>query len=310
MQDFKIVSDAGLSVELADFGARILDVQLPSECGLVSVMCGYDTLEQYVDDTAYVGATIGPVANRIRHGKMTVAGKKMQLPTNQHGHCLHAESLGFNYQTWQVVDQTTSLLSLRLETQDKLFGKLASTATYSVSGTSLRVDYECLSEVTNYLNLTNHAYWNLNTDAQNIKNHTFELLASGVAKKDSEDIPTGEIIPIKSPYRHRANDLTTSSIVPSAVDHHFFSSVQQRKLKLLCIARSPQSGISLLVSGTQTGFQLYSGQFLTPPLTAFSGFCVEPQDAPNAINITQFESPLTTPESPYRHTIVYQLSSG
>jgi aldose 1-epimerase len=136
------------------------------------------------------------------------------------------------------------------------------------------------------------------------------LLTVGYAEKDAHDIPTGVIVPLRTPFRYCPRTAGKTSQIDNAVDHHFFAQQNTQELNLTCIARSPQSGISLLVSSTKAGFQLYSGHFLTPPLSPYAGFCVEPQYAPNAINIAEFYSPLTTPESPYKHTIIYALSNS
>lgn len=310
IEEFRIKSSRGLQVTLADYGARIVDIKLPTADGLASVVCGYETTQEYHHDCCYVGATIGPVANRIRDGKMNVAGRKIQLPLNQNGHCLHSADLGFDSQTWQAIEHTENLLKLRLATRDSLFGALVTTVTYSVAETSLRVDYECVSDIPNYVSLTNHVYWNLNTNSENIKNHEFEILAQGYAKKDIDDIPTGEIFPLVSPLNYCANEIENDSGIKDAVDLHFFAEPNNQSTALQVTARSPQSGISLSVQSTKPGFQLYSGHFLACPLRPFDGFCIEPQFVPDAINIADIDSPLTTPESPYKHTIIYQLKTA
>ena len=66
----------GLTAEILDYGVIIRSVVVPDKNGNpVDVVLGYDTLEAYVSDDCYLGATIGRVANRIKGASFQLNGK-------------------------------------------------------------------------------------------------------------------------------------------------------------------------------------------------------------------------------------------
>ena len=46
------------------------------------IVCGFDTLADYLADDSYQGAFIGRYANRIREGRFSLHGKTYQLNKN------------------------------------------------------------------------------------------------------------------------------------------------------------------------------------------------------------------------------------
>ena len=88
---------------------------------MVDVVLGYDNIKQYADTVnspSDFGATIGRYANRINKGKMTIAGKEYQLPTNNFGHCLHGGPSGWQYQVYDATQIDDQTLELKLVSKD------------------------------------------------------------------------------------------------------------------------------------------------------------------------------------------------
>ena len=75
------------------------------------------------------------------------------------------------------------------------------------------------------------------------------------------------------------------------------------------VARGGQ--LTLELETDQPCLQLYTGQFLerfNTPLDGqshipFSGYCLEPQGYPNAVNTQAFPTTIATPEHPYRQRL-------
>lgn len=58
-----------LTVVLLNYGARLHQILAPDKNGhLENVLLSYDSLEDVLKDQSYFGATIGPVAGRIKNG--------------------------------------------------------------------------------------------------------------------------------------------------------------------------------------------------------------------------------------------------
>ena len=87
----------GLTAEILDYGVIIRSVVVPDKNGNpVDVVLGYDTLEEYVSDDCYLGATIGRVANRIKGASFQLNGKTYALYANNGENHLHGGESGFD----------------------------------------------------------------------------------------------------------------------------------------------------------------------------------------------------------------------
>jgi len=319
LKNYSIEDENGLQVELSNYGARICKIEIQKENTPVQLACHYPQLEDFLDDKYYLGATVGPIANRIAEGKLNIDGKLYELSTNHGIHCLHGGTNSFDQMFWDCVAHDSTSVEFCLnypENQNSeikseknaLPGNLQVRARYSVQGQQLRLCYFAQTDRNTYLNLCNHVYLNLNDDQQNINNHQFELYANAFAEIDNLGIPNGELRPIQNPFNYELASPSGITQFNDKIDHHFIVNEHDQSLKPLAKASSSESGISVLVSSTKPGFQFYSGHFLEQPFAPYDGFCIEPQFAPNAINLKQFFSPLTTPELPYQHSTLYDFS--
>ncbi|MEI3351965.1 MAG: hypothetical protein V8Q95_04625 [Collinsella sp.] len=70
-----------ICVRIMDYGATVLGIDVPDIPGNVrDVVLGFDKLEDYFDNPACFGATIGPVANRTAGATITIAGTDWHMP--------------------------------------------------------------------------------------------------------------------------------------------------------------------------------------------------------------------------------------
>ena len=294
MQNLTISDGENLSVTLSDYGARIIAIDFKGE----SLALGYDTKEQYLADPFYLGASIGPITNRIAHGKLSIHGQEFQMPLNEGKHTLHSGGTGFDKLVWQLKSQQSDSvcysLDFDLETVG-LRGQLSVLADYVVRNGALSISYTSQCDTDTYINLTNHVYLNLNGNGNsggNVLNHRFNLLTDSFVDVDRENIPNGKVIELQTPFSYSLNSPSLNQF-DEACDHHFnaLSSPENEEREIFnCI--SPSSGISLRVVSNSPGFQFYTGRFLSGPFASSAGFCVETQLAPDAINQANLESPL------------------
>ena len=66
------------------------------------VVLGYDSLQGYIDGTAYFGAIVGRYGNRIGKGRFQLDGKDYQLTVNDGENHLHGGKTGFNKVLWDA----------------------------------------------------------------------------------------------------------------------------------------------------------------------------------------------------------------
>src|SRR5262249_45784573 len=91
----------GVEADVITFGATLISLKTPDRSGnMADVVLGYKDLDGYVNDKAYLGATVGRYANRIANGKFTLDGKTYQIPKNNGENALHGGIKGFNKHLW------------------------------------------------------------------------------------------------------------------------------------------------------------------------------------------------------------------
>ena len=74
-----------ISARILTYGAILRDLAVEVEGKPRSVVLGFDRLEAYLDQAAYIGAIAGRYANRIAGGRFTLDGKSYQLTRNEGG---------------------------------------------------------------------------------------------------------------------------------------------------------------------------------------------------------------------------------
>jgi aldose 1-epimerase len=115
--------------------------------------------------------------------------------------------------------------------------------------------------------------------------------------------------------------------IPTKLDKgfdHFFVLPQAHDDQMQVAAKvtCPSSGISMSVTTTEPGFQLYTGYYNDIPASLtksthdpkfvygqYSGVCFEAQRFPNAVNQAEWTSSVEiTPVEPYRQTTAFTFS--
>lgn len=307
MQIYTIHDDQHLSIDLLDYGARVAGIQFQN----TELACRYQQLAQYQADTLYLGASVGPIANRIQNGQFRLADQLQQMATNDGANTLHSGGNGLDKQTWQCLVQTPSQVIFALDYDMScagLLGFLRVRANYQVSAGCLKVSYQSACDQATYLNLTNHVYLNLSGRNQSIKDHDFVLFADNFVAVDQNNIPTGQLNPVPNPFEYNIERRSPFPELQGHCDHHFnVGEAEGFQLKRMLSAISSTSGIALDVYGNSPGFQFYTGESMSTPFTASGGFCVETQYAPDAINQATFFSPILAPNQVLIQTTEYRF---
>ncbi|KAM6460990.1 galactose mutarotase isoform 3-T3 [Liasis olivaceus] len=155
--------------------------------------------------------------------------------------------------------------------------------------------------------------------SSNIYDHEFTIEADSYLPLDETLIPTGKITPVQD----TAFDLRKPKELGrhlqkfhlNGFDHNFC--LAQRKEPHFCArAYHPPSGRMMEVYTTQPGVQFYTGNFLDGTLKGkgghvyfkHSGFCLETQNWPNAVNQPNFPDVLLHPGDEYNTTTCFKFS--
>jgi len=297
------------------------------------VVVGFKTVDEFVNSTEpYFGATIGRFGNRIGNGKFTLDGQQYQLSVNNGPNTLHGGKNGFQSVVWdaqQLNDSTLVLTYLSKDGEEGFPGNLNVKVTYGLtSANEVTMDYEATTDKKTVVNLTNHAFFNLNGEGSGtINNHQLQINADSYTPVDATLIPTGKIEPVTgTPF-----DFTKSTVIGSRIDttnneqlkfgkgydHNFvLREGKTTALKSAATAIGDQSGIVLEVLTQEPGLQFYGGNFMQSKNTFKGGskddfrtaFCVETQHFPDAPNQPAFPSTVLAPGQTYKTSSVYKFS--
>ncbi|MEO0367823.1 MAG: hypothetical protein AAF197_03450 [Pseudomonadota bacterium] len=303
-----------LRVKLLDHGARIVSILLTTEQQEVEVVQGYPDLAAYLQDESAMGASVGPIANRIANAQLSIEGERFFLPANEHPHCLHSGGVGFDRLDWRVTGASNSMVEFSLNFDARSMGlahAFKAKATYRVTDSQLKVDYQINTDKLAYLNPTNHVYLNLGAQKSVIDDHEFEFYAQQLLLTDQSNIPTGAAVSLEEPTPYVLHQSTGPlANFAAGIDHHLVVSDEQNQtLKKLASVVCSQNDLKLDVFSTAPGFQFYTADHLSAPFVPQSAFCIEPQSIPNAINVDSQQVVLTDPYTPFRRQIIWQFST-
>ena len=155
------------------------------------IVLGYDDYKDYLTAPGHLSEVVGPFANRIANASFCMDGKIYQLEKNNGENNLHSGSKNFGQKFWKIdsTDDCSVTLSLESPEDGGFPGSHHAIVRYSLtSDGALKLEYTISSEHKCPVNVTNHAYFNLNGEGD-IREHKAMLDASEYLKTDSSLIP-------------------------------------------------------------------------------------------------------------------------
>lgn len=320
----------GMTAAITNYGGRLVSLLVPdNEGNLRDVIVGYGSVGAFVDSSeSYFGATIGRVGNRIAKGKFTLDGKEYSIFTNNGPNTLHGGKKGFNAVVWdasQPNDTSLVLHYLSKDGEEGYPGNLDVTVTYSLtSDNGFKCDYKATTDKKTVVNLTNHAYFNLNGEGSGtINNHILQINADRFTPVDSTLIPTGELQSVSGTPFDFTQPRTIGFKIEEAndqlrygggYDHNFV--LNGSGMKKAATVIGDQSRIQMDVFTQEPGLQFYGGNFMQGANTLKSGkkdeyrtaFCLETQHFPDSPNQPSFPSIELNPGQTYQTTSLYKFS--
>lgn len=327
---YTLANSRGMTVKITEYGGIITELWVPDRQGKPDdVVLGFDNLQEYTKGHPFFGAIAGRVANRIAKGRFTLDGKDYTLAVNNGPNHLHGGKEGFDKKVWKsrALPATDRAVAVEFaytspDGEEGYPGTLAVKVTYTLTEESeLRIDYEAVTDKATPVNLTNHSYFNL-AGRGDVLGHLLRLDADRYTPADAGLIPTGDIAPVKgtgldfTQPRRLGERITEFESFAKGYDHNFVINGGGSKLTLCARVEEPTSGRVMEISTTEPGVQLYTGNHLDGKRTGVggivcgrhSGFCLETQHYPDAINKPQFPSVVLRPGRAFQSTTVMKFS--
>ena len=337
---YTLTNAHGLVAKITDFGATLVELHVPDDSGnRVDVVLGFDSVEGYASkENPYFGSTVGRVANRIAKGQFQLEGKTYTLATNNEPNHLHGGKQGFSHRLWESEQHwskegpAVKFTYTSTEGEEGYPGTLRVTTIYTLTHKDeLKIEMTAESDAITVVNLCNHTYWNLGGHKSgSVLSHRLELNASRYTPTDDTLIPTGEIASVKgTPYdftreKPIGQDLSAfktdkqTKITGGGYDVNFVVDGKDPfKLRKVAELTDPRSGREMTLYANQPGVQLYTGNWLDGAKVKgkggvaypqHAGVCLETQNFPDAVNRTEFPSPVLRPGETYRHVMVHKFN--
>lgn len=326
---YYISNEKGMKAGVLNFGANLVNLYVPDREGKVAdITLGFDSLEPYYENESFLGAVIGPNANRTGGASFRLEGVTYQLDVNDGPNNLHSHmEKGYHKRVWQT-DVEGNSVTFSLEDEDGSMGFPGNkkiSVTYTVTeDNELRLHYHGVSDRNTVLNLTNHAYFNLaGHKAGKIYEHTLVLNASHFTPVAAGGIPTGEIRPVEGgPFDFRKEKKVGRDIqaedeqlkLVGGYDHNWVIDGADGSLREIAQVWEETSGRRMKVFTTLPGVQFYAGNFIGrqsgkegAEYGPRSGLCLETQFFPDTANHPEFPSNIFGPDREYDSVTVYQF---
>lgn len=331
--EYTLTNESGASISILDLGGILTSIKMPDRDGKLADVClSYDDVKTYeTPGTGHLGMLVGRVGNRIADAKFELEGKTYVLGANNGPNNLHGGPIGFGVRMWEAepaeIDGDPALiLQLVSEDGDQGFpGKVEVQVTYVLSkDNEVLIHYEAVTDQTTLINMTNHAYFNLEGHASgSIHDHELQINAPYTTEVREGLIPTGKLVPCKDVKWNftemtRVGDVLDKTnddadmFLAKGVDFNYCAG-RDKETKLIATLYSPKTGRAMDVITDQPGVQCYTGQFLQlvgkegVQYRPYGGICLETQHYPDAIHHPEFPSIVVRPQDTYDTFTVYKF---
>ena len=337
---FVLTNADGMTAKITEYGAILVSIESADRDGkFADLTHGYDTLEGWLTNTSYFGATVGRFGNRIAHGKFTLDGKTYELATNNDPGgipChLHGGKKGYDKVLWKGKEfkgdkvSGVTLTYVSKDGEEGYPGNLSMEVTYTLNDNNELIwEAKATTDTPTVLNLVHHSYWNLSGDPMtSINDHKLTLYADHYLPTDAGLIPTGK----KAPVAGTPMDFTKPHLIGERVDDEFealklgagydhawvLSGDKEGGLTRAARLHDPETGRTMEILTDQPAIQFYGGNFLDGTAIGKDGvayqhrtaLCLETENWPDAPNNPNAPSAVLRPGETYTHKMVHRFSA-
>lgn len=329
---YTLTNKSGAFVRLSSVGAGIVSIVVPDRDGkLADVVLGYPDPLDYIGDGPCAGKVPGRFANRIARGKFTLDGVEYSLPVNNGPNHLHGGPEGFQNQIWEsrIQGDAVEFMYESVDGEAGYPGNLKVIARYEWGeDNALKLTLTAQTDKATVVNLTNHAYFNLNGEGNgDILGHELRLNAPTYLPTDDTLIPLGEADPVAG----TPMDFLDSGKIGAGIKEDFpalkygkgydncwlVSGWEPGQLQTAAELYAPESGRLLEVFTTQPAVQVYTGNWLSGcprgkcgrSYFDYEGVAIECQHCPDSPNQPSYPSTVLRPGETLEEAIIWAFST-
>jgi len=327
-----VIKNEKMEVSVTNFGARLISLVVNDKDNKpVDVILGYDSAEEYIKNTNnFYGAIVGRYGNRIGNGIFKLGDNAYQLEINNGKNTLHGGMNGVFNKVWDVKSVEKDAITLEYLSPDGeagFPGNVIMRVKYSLNDQGgLEIAYEGETDKETVLNLTNHAYFNLNGEGDStILDHELWIDANKLTEVTRNLIPTGKSMNVEG----TAFDFTSSKLIGKDINmvnqqlkfgkgyDHNFELNKKEGFEEVANLYASKTGIEMKIFTTEPGLQFYSGNFMNSDEPKGKGgklypyrsaLCLETQHFPDSPNHPHFPSTVLKPGEKYTSRSEYRFS--
>ena len=318
----------------SNLGATLVSLFVKDSNGNFSdIVLGYDEVDDYSDDSFYIGSVVGRYANRINGDAVLINDKQYKIAVRDGGYHLHGGNVGFNKKIFNAAPfilegiQGISFKYTSPHLEEGFPGDLELEVLYTLDDDDQWViEYKAVSNRPTLINLTQHTYFNLSGKPElGIGNHELQILSDYYLPVNQQQVPTGDFATVKdTPFDftlpkiiYRDIDTRDEQLVLSGgYDHSYvLEKIHTGALKHAAVVKEPTSQRRMDVYTTEPAVHFYSGNFLEgitgknkSTYGKRSGFCLETQHFPDAPNHPHFPSTLLQAGEVFMSKTIFKFS--
>ena len=327
---FILTNDRGAEACITNYGARVVSLMMPNKEGkFEDIVCGFSSIDDYLNNKQNFGATIGRYLGRILNAAFTLDSISYKLTPNTGNHCSHGGTPGFANKVWKVKEQTHNKLVLSLLSPDGengFPGNLDVELTYALTNNNeLDIQYLATTDKPTVLNLSHHSFFNISGDMnKSVEDQTLYINADYYTPYDSLKCVTGEILTVTdtpfdftSPKKigERIDEDNMQLKVTNGYDHNWVLNTNFDETQLAAKIVDKESGRTMEVYTNEPGVHVYAANGLKGALVgkndiayqSRTSICFETQHFADSPNKPHFPSTVLRPGEEYYSRCIYRF---
>ena len=334
---WRLKNNRGASVELIDYGSRIVKICMPDrDGGIDDVVVGYGSLSSFENGDRYFGPVIGRFGNRIDHASFELDGVCYDLVANEKlcGESVqcHGGIMGFDRFVWSgeaIKEKGRSgvrFYRLSPDGEQGFPGNMHAYVTYWLSSDNVvKIEYEATTDKATVVNLSNHTFFNLRGSVpSNVMEHIFQVEADTCIQNNAHYCPDlilpveGTPFDFREPHRidYRIDQPHEHLRIMKGMSACWAVRDWDGSLRKAADLYDEVSGRGVETWTTEPALLTYTGRGLNPkkypdgkygPLCKFAGMLLETIHFPDSPNQDRFPSTVLRPGDKYYSTTEYRF---
>lgn len=334
---WRLENKGGASVELIDYGSRIVKIYMPDRNGVMDdVVVGYGRLDSFEKGDRYFGPVIGRYGNRIDHASFVLDGISYDLVANEklggEPVICHGGVMGFDRFIWrgEALKEKgrvgVRFYRLSPDGEQGFPGNMHAYVTYWLSDDNvLKIEYEATTDKATVVNLSNHTYFNMRgSKPSNVMQHILQVEADICIQNNTHYCPD-LLLPVDdSPFDfrepHRVDyriDMPNEHLrIMKGMSACWVVRDWDGTLRKAADLYDEVSGRGVETWTTEPALLTYTGRGFSPekypngkygPLCQFAGMLLETIHFPDSPNQSRFPSTILRPGEKYYSSTEYRF---